>query len=207
METAEDWLAAKRVGRRRGDPGHAGRARRADLRRWADAINTVMGRDLDETDTASLAGWRKVRKELGDSYVLLRALDLLGDELAGSTRQRLVSTLRGFCGYLTRRGLLASDPTDAEELRVRGESTLEVRALTDTGIDALLAAVGETQPARVSSSWPTRDTAIVDVLAHCGLRVAELCALTIGAAPVDHLPFAEPLCFDHSIAVNATLRS
>jgi hypothetical protein len=95
-EAAEDWLAAKRVGRRRGDPGHADRARRADLRRWADAINTVVGRTLDETDTASLSGWRTVRRELGDGDVLLRALDLLGGELAGSTRQRLVSTLRGF---------------------------------------------------------------------------------------------------------------
>ncbi len=180
-EAAEDWLAAKRVGRRRGDPGHADRARRADLRRWADAINTVMGRDIVVTDAGSLAAWRSVRKELGDSDALRRAFDLLGDELAGSTRQRLVSTLRGFCSYLTRRGLLASDPTDAEELRLRGESTLEVRALTDTDIAALLAAAGETMPARVSSSWPTRDTAIVDVLAHCGLRVSELCALTVGA--------------------------
>jgi site-specific recombinase XerD len=141
----------------------------------------VMGRDVEATDTASLAGWRTVRRELGDSDVLLRALDLLGDELASSTRQRLVSTLRGFCGYLTRRGLLAADPTDAEELRVRGDSMLEVRALTDTDIDALLTAASEELSARVTSSWPTRDTAIVDVLAHCGLRVSELCALTIGA--------------------------
>ena len=140
-----------------------------------------MGRDIDETDAASLAGWRTVRRELGDSDVLVRALDLLGDELAGSTRQRMVSTLRGFCGYLIRGGLLPADPTDAEGLRVRGESSRQVRAFTDAEIGALLAAADETLPARVSSSWPTRDTAIVDVLAHCGLRVSELCALTLAS--------------------------
>jgi hypothetical protein len=43
-EAAEDWLAAKRVGRPKDDAGHSDRARRADLRRWAAAINAVQGR-------------------------------------------------------------------------------------------------------------------------------------------------------------------
>jgi len=33
----------------------------------------------------------------------------------------------------------------------------------------------------VSSAWPARDAAIVSVLADCGLRVSELCALTRAA--------------------------
>src|SRR4051812_46058985 len=104
-EVAEDWLAAKRVGRRRDDPGHADRARRGDLRRWAGAINTVQGRRVPWDPPHSLAGWDFVMTELGDVDVLVRALDLLGDDLASSSRQRALSTLRGFCGYLVRRGL------------------------------------------------------------------------------------------------------
>jgi hypothetical protein len=38
-----DWLSAQRVGRRHDDPGHADRAGRGDLHRWAAAINTVQG--------------------------------------------------------------------------------------------------------------------------------------------------------------------
>lgn len=33
-------------------------------------------------------------------------------------------------------------------------------------------------PCTARSAWPLRDLAIVDVLAHCGLRVSELCALS-----------------------------
>jgi hypothetical protein len=53
-EAAEDWLTAKRVGRRQGDPGHAARARQADLRRWAAAINTVQVRELEAGGTGDL---------------------------------------------------------------------------------------------------------------------------------------------------------
>ena len=110
-EAAEDWLAAKRIGRRKDDPGHADRARRGDLRRWAAAINTVMGREPVEAGL-SLTGWNSVMTEIGNPDVLLRALDLLGNELSTSSRQRMLSTLRGFCGYLARRGLIRADPTD-----------------------------------------------------------------------------------------------
>jgi integrase/recombinase XerD len=178
-EAAEDWLTAKRVGRRRGDPGHAERARRADLRRWAAAINAVQGRSVQVEAAGSLAGWRFVKTELGDVDTLLRALDFLGDDLSGSSRQRVLSTLRGFCSYLVRRALLAHDPTDAEELRVRADANDDVRAFTEADIAKLLGVAGLDAPARVRSAWPTRDVAVVSTLACCGLRVSELCAMTI----------------------------
>jgi site-specific recombinase XerD len=115
--------------------------------------------------------------ELGDVDTLLRALDFLGEDLAGSTRHRMLSTLRGFCGYLVRRGLLANDPTDAEELHVRADASDDVRAFTETEIAALIDVAGREPPPKVRSAWPTRDVAIVSTLAHCGLRVGELCAL------------------------------
>ena len=174
-DAAEDWLTAKRVGRRKDDVGHADRARRSDLRRWAGVIDTVMGREpinsrhLDEC-------WKNVMKEIGDVEVLVRALDLLGNELAVSSRVRMLSTLRGFCGYLNQRGLLTNDPTLAPELKVAAGSDDEVRAFTDDEVARLIAASYLPVSARVRSAWPARDAAIVDLLTHCGLRVGELCA-------------------------------
>jgi hypothetical protein len=161
-EAAEDWLAAKRVGRRRDDPGHADRARRGDLRRWAAAINTVQGRPVAPDLGTSLTGWDCVMTELGDVEVLVRALDLLGDELASSSRQRALSTLRGFCGYLVRRGLLVANPCDAPELSVRNDSGVIVHAFTRDDIDRLLDAAAAPPPSNVRSAWPSRDVAIVD---------------------------------------------
>lgn len=68
------------------DPGHSDRARRTDLRRWAAAINTVHGRNTGPVQSGSMSGWDSVTTELGDSETLLRALDLLGEELAASSR-------------------------------------------------------------------------------------------------------------------------
>jgi site-specific recombinase XerD len=172
-------LAAKRVGRRRDDPGNADRARRGDLRRWAAAINSVQGRPTPPDLGPSLTGWDSVMTEIADVEVLVRALDLLGDELASSSRQRALSTLRGFYGYLVRRGLLAANPCDAPELSVRADTGIVVAAFTSGDVDQLVAAASAPPPSNVRSAWPTRDVAIVDVLAHSGPRVSELAGLTI----------------------------
>lgn len=176
-ESAEDWLAAKRVGRRLDDPGHADRARRADLRRWAGALAVVLGR-ADGEAPAGLDGWNRISvDELADADVVLRALDLLAGELAPSSRSRALSTLRGFCGWLVRRGLLTADPTDADEIRVANEARLDVAAFSAADVAAMVAAAEAPLPS-ARSAWPARDAAIVAVLADCGLRVSELCALS-----------------------------
>jgi site-specific recombinase XerC len=48
--------------------------------------------------------------ELADVDVLLPALDLLGTALAPSIRQRALSRMRGFCGWLVRRNHLGDQP-------------------------------------------------------------------------------------------------
>lgn len=179
-EAAEDWLTVKRVGRRQHDPGNSDRARRTDLRRWAKAIDTVMGRQpVDSADVA--ATWKNVMTEIEDPDVVVRALDLLATELASSSRQRMLSTMRGFCAYLTRRGLLDHDPMLADELTVRSDPDDEVRAFTETEIDRLLAAAALPAAGRIRVGWPARDVAVISTLAYCGLRVAELCAATDAA--------------------------
>jgi site-specific recombinase XerD len=179
-ELAEDWLAAKRVGRRSDDAGHADRARRGDLIRWAEAINTVSGRHVD-LPSHSLAGWGFVMTELSDETVMLRALDLISGRLAVSSTARALSTLRGFCGFLVRRGALAADPTASPELMIRLRRTTEVRGLTVADVEALELAARLPVIGRERTRWASRDLAIVGALARAGLRVSELCALTLGS--------------------------
>lgn len=114
--------------------------------------------------------------ELGDSDTLVRALDLLGDQLSTATRQRMLSTLRGFCGYVVRRGLLDTDPTVAEELTVRRVTNDDIKAFTDNDVERLIEAAAQPAPRLMRAAWPTRDVAIINTMAFCGLRVSELCA-------------------------------
>jgi integrase/recombinase XerD len=179
-ELAEDWLTVKTIGDRPGDPGNSARARRADLTRWAGAYTTVLDRD-DGESPAGLSGWGFVTvTELANSDVLAAALGWLADEgLANTTRQRMLATLRGWCAWLTRRDHLATDPTVADEIKLRSvERDLDGRTFTVGQVDALLAAAGSPPADREHSYWPTRDMAIVSVLASCGLRISELCNLT-----------------------------
>jgi integrase/recombinase XerC len=179
-ELAEDWLAVKRVGNRPDDPGNSDRARRADLTRWAGAFNTILGRS-DGNGPAGLAGWSYVTlTELANSDLTVAALGWLADQqLAVSTRQRMLATLRGWCSWLTRRGHLTTDPTDADEVRLRSiDRDLDGKTFTVEEVDLLLDAASRAPADNQRSYWPVRDVAVVSVLASCGLRVSELCNLT-----------------------------
>lgn len=176
-ELAEDWLTVKRVGRRAEDSGNSDRARRADLRRWASAINEVQGRPATaDDDHQSMSEWDRIGRELGSTDVLLRALDRLADDLGPATRRRMLSTLRGYCRFLVARGALVSDPTATDELRVSAQADDDIRAFTTVEVERLVRAAAEVATGS-RTRWPTRDQTIVSLLAYCGLRVAELCAL------------------------------
>jgi hypothetical protein len=70
----------------------------------------VQGRQVPAIPPHSLDGWQYVMTELGDVDVLLRALDLLGAELAPSSRQRALSTLRGLLRLAGPSPALAGEP-------------------------------------------------------------------------------------------------
>ena len=180
-------MAAKRIGNRPDDPGNSDRARRTDLVRWAGAFNTVLGR-VDIESSAGLGGWSFVTvTELANSDVTVIALGWLADQqLAVSTRQRLLSTLRGWCDWLTRRGHLMTDPTDADEVQLRGtDRDLDGKTFTADEVELLLNAARRAPADNQRSYWPVRDVAVVSVLADCGLRVSELCNLTTASYVVD----------------------
>jgi len=181
-ELAEDWLTGRRVGERPDDPGNTDRAYRADLTRWARAILTVTGRPPEPEGPTGLELLDSVTvTELADAETLVRALDLLRPELAQRSRARMLSTMHGWCRWLVRRGVLAVDPTDGDEVRITAEpGTLDGKTFSPDDVDALYAAAHQ-PPRRATSAWPARDEAIVAVAATCGVRVSELCALTIRA--------------------------
>ena len=57
----------------------------------------------------------------------------------------------------------------------------DVLAFRTDDVAALLVAAAAPPSPKVRPAWPEHDVAIVDTLAHCGLRVSELTGLTVGA--------------------------
>ena len=178
---AEDWLTTKTVGDRPGDKGHSDRARRGDLVRWAAGYARVLN-PARNVSGGGLDVWSMVPvAKLGDADVAVEVLKLFAaDGLALSSRQRLLATFRGWCAWLARRGHIDVDPATADEVSLRGsERGIEGKAFTLEDVAQLAAAAGRAPSPRERSPWPTRDVAIVSILAGCGLRVSELCALAI----------------------------
>lgn len=178
-DLALDWCHIKSV-TAASTSGNSDRARRSDLSRWARAIRSVRGDEVDadlildlETDLASLT-----TADLSSDR-LLRALDQLKRNYSPSTMQRQMSSMRGFCRWLVTRGHLDSSPFDDEMLQVRGRSEQAVRAFTPADVEAMIAAADD-PPSAARSAWPARDAAVIDLLASTGTRNGECVALRIG---------------------------
>lgn len=76
---------------------------------------------------------------------------------------------------------LGHGPTDTGELRISAQAArLDERSFSAADVEALYQAATD-PPARATGAWPTRDVAIIGVLAGCGLRASELCALSVKA--------------------------
>ena len=91
------------------------------------------------------------------------------DGAAPATINRGLSLLRGYCGWATRRGLIAADPSVA----VRGVPgpALSPKGLDAGAVDALL------REARTIGAAPlrVRNEALLAVLVYAGVRVQEAC--------------------------------
>lgn len=96
-----------------------------------------------------------------------------GREPAPATRNRKLTVLRGFFGYLVEAGEMTGNPTDG--LRWSRPPRNEKPAPTQGDVRRLLSVLGK-EP----ETWlRTRDVAIVVVLFHTGLRLAELISLDL----------------------------
>ena len=135
VELAEDWLTAKEFASR-STSVNSTLARRRDLSRWGRAIRAGLGRPVDDTERLSIEGdLAGVRLSDLTADNCLEALAVLRGSGKASSTARALSTWRGFCHWLTRRGCLKVDPTDDDLLTAPAVVERLPRAFTADEID------------------------------------------------------------------------
>jgi site-specific recombinase XerD len=164
----ENWLrlrqASNRIASQRTVDGY-----RADMARWASLL-AVPG------DSAALDRW--VLSDLTSESIERGLTEMSRAGLSVSARQRALSPLRGFCGWLARSGRLRVDPTQDEALSVRGSRQRLPAAFSNAELARITEVVrGGRGRQREATRWPERDLAALSLLAGCGLRASEACAL------------------------------
>lgn len=107
---------------------------------------------------------------------------VLADALAPATTNRMLACLRGVLRACWRLGQIDADTLArlGDLPRVRGKSPLRGRALAVGEVRALLATCQ-----RDATPIGIRDSAILHLLIHCGLRRAELVGLDVGDCNID----------------------
>lgn len=97
--------------------------------------------------------------------------------IAPRSRARILSGLKSFFGFLTIEGDLALDPTLPLEMPRIVQSLPDVLSVEE--IDAIISAID------MSTVDGRRNRAIIETLYSCGIRVSELCSLTLGQLHLD----------------------
>jgi integrase/recombinase XerD len=127
-----------------------------DLRRfvaWGDALGLTGPRDV-------------TRKQLRQFVYALKDLGL-----SAATIRRQASAIRTYYGFLLAEGRAEQDPTDRLEMPQRGRQLPDTLSVPE--MESLLAAPQADEPL----AW--RDRALLELGYGAGLRVSELCGLTL----------------------------
>jgi len=164
----ETWLllrqASNRIASTRTIDGY-----RADMARWAFLLAAPGG-------GAALDRW--VLNDLTSETIQRALAEMSRAGLSVSARQRALSPLRGFCRWLVRSGRMRVDPTQDEELSVRGSSQRLPAAFSKAEIARITEVVRDGSGRQHDAArWPERDLAALSLLAGCGLRASEACGL------------------------------
>jgi integrase/recombinase XerD len=179
-ELSETWLTAKRAleSAAQVEKGHSDRARRADLGRWAIVITDVAGRsDGAHNDASDLESLRLFDLR---SETVVAALAAAKARWSDATVDRMLSTLRGWCGWLQRAGHIDEDPTDDDMVRAPHVAQRRPRAVDGEDVARLLAEAATAYPPGPRMYWPTRDVALMRFMASTGARAEETCGALIG---------------------------
>jgi integrase/recombinase XerD len=126
----------------------------------------------EDTKVAELAA-------LDRTAVLAWLTGLTEREHAPRTRARKLSALRSFVQWAMEYGHLQSDPIPADVANPR--ALYLPYALTEGEVLSILRAAGSDDDPALQGAEQLRDLAMLEVLYAGGLRVSELCGLTIGA--------------------------
>jgi integrase/recombinase XerD len=127
-------------------------------------------------DARAVSAPAQVGRRLVREFIF--ALKDLG--LSAATIRRQVSAIRTYYGFLLGEGRVESDPSDRLEMPRRGRTLPDTMSVAD--VEKLLAAPSADEPL----AW--RDRALLELAYGAGLRVSELCGLT-----VNHLLLGEGL--------------
>jgi integrase/recombinase XerD len=127
-------------------------------------------------DARAVSAPAQVGRRLVREFIF--ALKDLG--LSAATIRRQVSAIRTYYGFLLAEGRVESDPSDRLEMPRRGRTLPDTMSVAD--VEKLLAAPSADEPL----AW--RDRALLELAYGAGLRVSELCGLT-----VNHLLLGEGL--------------
>lgn len=109
------------------------------------------------------------RITLDQLHAFVAALHDLG--IAHTTVARIISGIKSFYRFLRIEGYVETEPTLLLEAPQRGVRLPEI--LTTGEIDRMVAAIDRSKPEGL------RNTAIIETLYGCGLRVSELCGLRL----------------------------
>ena len=135
--------------------------------------NTIESYLRDLRRFVAFAGVRGARGPAGVTRKLLRefvyGLKDLG--LSAATIRRQVSAIRTYYGFLLAEGRAEIDPSDRLEMPRRGRRLPDTLSVGE--VEALLAAPQADEPL----AW--RDRALLELAYGAGLRVSELCGLTV----------------------------
>lgn len=188
VEFVDDWVRFRRTHSRRGLSPNSEIAYRQDLAGLARRIATLRGYPAplpltpadrlvpNATTNAQLA--RVLPFDLTSDAVEEVASELVREGKSAATRARMLSAWRGFSRWLVLQGHLVADPTLAFETPM-ADSRLPV-AFSDDELRGILEAAKVEPDVRTRAQWPSRDVALIGVLAGAGLRAAELVGLKVG---------------------------
>jgi integrase/recombinase XerD len=151
LEQFRDYLALEA-----GNSGNTVESYLRDLRRFVDWLTLKAIRGPGSVSRNQLREFVYALKDLG---------------LSAATIRRQVSAIRTYYGFLLAEGLAESDPSERLEMPRRGRRLPDVLSVAD--MEKLLAAPQADQPL----AW--RDRALLELGYGAGLRVSELCGLTL----------------------------
>lgn len=137
--------------------GYSDNTRDAYVTDVSKLLNALAAADIDPTK-ATVDDLRTFMGDLHDLGIMPRSC------------ARILSGIKNFYRYLRLEGIMETDPTELLESPSVGSRLPSVLSLEE--IDALIAAMEDTPTGR-------RNSAIVETMYGCGLRVSELCALQI----------------------------